>query len=249
VKVAIVNRTLARKFFHNDYPIGRTFTIDQGRKGRSAPVQIVGVTKDAAYEDLREVFPPTAFFPVTQIGEDGGAGNIEIHSASNSTGLTESIRGIVTGVNPAISMEFKTLEQQVNDTIAQERLLATLSGFFGVLALLLAVIGLYGVLAYLVTQRQKEIGIRMALGAAPGAILRLVLRDVGVLLAIGIAAGTGIALGTTRYAQKLLFGLAPRDLTTLILAAGVLAAVALFAGFLPARRASRVDPMTVLRNE
>jgi predicted permease len=248
-KVAIVNRALARKFFNSDDPVGKSFTIDAGRKGRSAPIEIIGITKDAAYSDMREEFPPTAFFPITQIDEDAGSPHFEIHTNAGFSGLTESIRGIVADVNPGISLQFKTLEQQVNDSVAQERLLATLSGFFGGLALLLAVIGLYGVLAYLVTQRQKEIGIRMALGAASGSILRLVLRDVAILLAVGIAAGSLIALATTRYAQKLLFGLAPRDLTTLAMAAGVLAIVALIAGYLPARRASRVDPMTVLRNE
>ncbi|HUK32183.1 MAG TPA: FtsX-like permease family protein, partial [Candidatus Acidoferrum sp.] len=248
-KVAIVNRTLARKFFNADNPVGRSFTIDAGRNGRSAPIQIVGITKDSAYDDVREDFPPTAFFPINQMEEDAGSPNIEVHSNPGTSGLTESIRGIVAGVNPGISLQFKTLEQQVNDSVAQERLLATLSGFFGGLALLLAVIGLYGVLAYLVTQRQKEIGIRMALGAASGSILRLILRDVAILLAVGIAAGCVIALATTRFAQRLLFGLAPRDLTTLALAAGILAIVALIAGYLPARRASRVDPMTVLRNE
>jgi putative ABC transport system permease protein len=249
MKVAIVNRALARKFFNNDNPVGRSFTIDAGRKGRSAPIQIVGVTKSSAYSDTREDFPPTAFFPITQMEEDAGSPNIEVHSNPGTSGLTDPIRGIVVGVNPGISLQFKTLEQQVNDSVAQERLLATLSGFFGGLALLLAVIGLYGVLAYLVTQRQKEIGIRMALGAASGSILRLILRDVASLLAVGIAAGCVIALATTRFAQKLLFGLASRDLTTLFMAALILAVVAFIAGYLPARRASRVDPMTVLRNE
>ncbi|HEV3220619.1 MAG TPA: ABC transporter permease [Candidatus Acidoferrales bacterium] len=249
MKVAIVNRVLARKFFNNDDPVGRSFTIDAGRNGRSAPVEIVGITKDAAYDDLRHDFPPTAFFPITQVEEDAGSPNIEIHTSAGVPGLMESIRGIVAGINPAISLQFRTLEQQVDDSVAQERLLATLSGFFGGLALLLAVIGLYGVLAYLVTQRQKEIGIRMALGAAAGSILRLVLRDVAILLAVGIAAGSILAVATTRFAQKLLFGLEARDVKTLILAAGILAVVALIAGYLPARRASRVDPMTVLRNE
>jgi putative ABC transport system permease protein len=249
LKVAIVNRTLARKFFNDDNPVGRSFTIDADRKGRSAPIQIVGISKDAAYDDLRQDFPPTAFFPVSQMDEHWGSPIIEIHTSSSSIGLTETLRGIVVGVNPAISIQFRTLEQQVNDSVSQERLLATLSGFFGGLALLLAVIGLYGVLAYLVTQRQKEIGIRMALGASPGAILLLVMRDVAILLIVGISAGTGVALATVRYAQKLLFGLPPRDLTTLILAASALATVALIAGYLPARRASRVDPMAVLRNE
>ncbi len=248
-QVAIVNQTLARKFFNEDFPIGKSFTMDEGPKGKSAPIQIVGIVKDAAYIELREAFPPTAFFPMTQI--EGGSGSpwFEVRTNSNPSGLAESVQGVIASINPAITLQFRTLEEQVNDSMKQERLLATLSGFFGALALLLAVIGLYGVLAYLVTQRQKEIGIRMALGAAPGSILRLVLRDVAILLAVGIAAGTALALATTHYAQKLLFGLAPHDMTTMFLAAAILAGVALIAGYLPARRASRVDPMTVLRNE
>jgi len=135
----------------------------------------------------------------------------------------------------------------VNHSIIRERLLALLSGFFGGLALLLAMIGLYGTLSYLVSQRQAEFGIRMALGAQPGAILLLVIKDVLVVLCGGLAIGLCIALATVRVLQNLLFGLPPRDAITLAAAACILSVVAFIAGYLPARRASRVDPMVALR--
>jgi ABC-type antimicrobial peptide transport system permease subunit len=137
----------------------------------------------------------------------------------------------------------------LNVSFVQQRLLALLSGFFGALALLLAMIGLYGTFSYLVMQRQTEFGIRMALGAQPGSILALVMRDVITLLAGGLAAGILISLAATRVLQQMLFGLGPRDPTTMFLAAGVLSTVALIAGYLPARRAARIDPMETLRHE
>jgi ABC-type antimicrobial peptide transport system permease subunit len=152
-------------------------------------------------------------------------------------------------VNSAIPLEFNTLAEQVNDSLVQERLLALLSGLFGALALVLAMIGLFGTFSYLVTQRQTEFGIRMALGATPGSILGLVMRDLVTVLASGLAAGILISLAATRVLQQMLFGLGPRDPTTILLAAGVLTAVALIAGYLPARRATKVDPMVALRYE
>ena len=152
-------------------------------------------------------------------------------------------------VNSAIPLEFHVLADQVNDSLVQERLVGLLSAFFGVLALLLAIIGLYGTFNYLVTQRQTEFGIRMALGAQAGSILRLVIRDVVTVLAGGLTAGILISLAGTRVLQQMLFGLGPRDATTMLLAAGVLTAVAMLAGYLPARRATKVDPMVALRYE
>jgi ABC-type antimicrobial peptide transport system permease subunit len=152
-------------------------------------------------------------------------------------------------VNRAIPLEFHTLADQVNDSLAQERLLALLSGFLGALALILAMIGLYGTFSYLVTQRQTEFGVRMALGAEPSAILALVMRDLMAVLSGGLVAGILISLAATRVLQQMLYGLTPRDATTMFLAAGVLSAVALLAGYIPARRATTVDPMTTLRQE
>ena len=152
-------------------------------------------------------------------------------------------------MNKGISLDFHTLAGQVDDSLVQERMLAMLSGFFGFLALLLAMLGLYGALSFLVHQRQVEFGVRMALGAQPGSILRLVMRDVGAILLIGVVAGVGISLAATRVLQRLLFGLGPRDTVTMIAAVVVLSAVALVAGYLPARRATKVDPMVALRYE
>jgi ABC-type antimicrobial peptide transport system permease subunit len=159
------------------------------------------------------------------------------------------VQEAVAGVSKAIPLEFHTLAEQVDDSLVQERLLATLSSFFGGLALLLAMIGLYGALSYLVAQRQPEFGIRMALGAPRASILRLVMRDVVIVLAGGLTTGVCLALATVGVLQKMLFGLAPHDFFTFIAAIGVLSAVAIAAGYLPARRATRVDPMVALRYE
>ena len=152
-------------------------------------------------------------------------------------------------VNKEIPLEFRSLSQQVNDSILQERLLATLSSFFGGLAVLLAVIGLYGAISYLVTLRRIEFGIRSALGAQPVSILQLVMRDVAVVLLAGLAAGVALSLVTLQLLEKMLFGLAPHDAFTICVSIAVFSAIALVAGFVPARRAMRVDPMVALRYE
>jgi ABC-type antimicrobial peptide transport system permease subunit len=174
---------------------------------------------------------------------------LELHTAIPPSRLIAPVLAAVAGVSSAIPLEFHTLADQVNDSLVQERLSALLSGFFGALALILAMIGLYGTFSYLVTQRQTEFGVRMALGAEPASILALVMRDLIAVLAGGLVAGILISLAATRVLQQMLFGLAPRDATTMFLAAGVLSAVALLAGYIPARRATRVDPMTTLRQE
>jgi putative ABC transport system permease protein len=248
-QVAIVNESFARRFFSTANPIGKTFRV-QADPGKPAPaVQIVGVVKDSKYESLREDTYATVFSPITQIPESFEFVNFTVRTATPPSGLALAIQDAIAKVNKSIPLEFRTLAQQVDDSVVQERLLATLSAFFGALALLLAAVGLFGALSYLVSQRRIEFGIRMALGAQPASILRLVLTDLTVVLLGGVAAGLAISLAVVGVLRKLLFGLAPRDPLTMTFAVGLLAAVAFLAAYLPARRAMRADPMAALRYE
>jgi putative ABC transport system permease protein len=247
--VAIVNETLARAFFPNGDALGKYFRVQEDPGKPAPPIQIVGLVKDAKYQSLREEAHATAYFPVAQIPEDSPEQVFELRTAARPSALVPSVQEAVARVSKAIPLEFHTLAEQVDDSLVGERLLATLSTFFGALALLLAMIGLYGALSHVVTQRQPEFGIRMALGAPRGSILRLVMGDVVTVLAGGLATGACLALATVGVLEKLLFGLAPHDSFTFLAAMGVLSAVAVVAGYLPARRAMRVDPMVALRYE
>jgi putative ABC transport system permease protein len=249
-RVAIVNQTLARLFYPNRDALGKYFRVSGGPDSASTQqVQIVGVVQDSKYISLREAYLPFAYVPLAQAPFIPEGSSFEIRTAADPTSMIGSVREAIGSQNKSASLRFVTLSQQVENSLVPERLLATLSGFFGGLALLLTGIGLYGVMAYLVTRRTHEIGIRMALGAQPGSILRLVLRDSAVLLAAGIAAGLGVAFWITRFVQHLLFGLTTTDVETLALAVGVLVAVSFVATYLPARRAMKVDPMVALRYE
>jgi len=193
-RVAIVNEILARTFFPNGDALGKYFRVHPDPGKPAPPIQIVGLAKDAKYESLREEAHATAYFPVAQLPEDAEEQVFELRTAARPSTLIPSVQEAVAGVSKAIPLEFHTLAEQVDDSLVQERLLATLSTFFGALALLLAMIGLYGALSYFVAQRQPEFGIRMALGAPRGSILRLVMRDVVIVLAGGLAAGVCLAL-------------------------------------------------------
>jgi putative ABC transport system permease protein len=260
-RVAIVNQTFARRFFPGLNPVGRAYL--EGAP-TVQPVEVVGLVEDSKYFSLREENLPTAFLPLNQPYELGfeDRDTLELRTAIPPSRLIVPVLAAVAEVNRAIPLEFHTLADQVNDSLAQERLLALLSGFFGALALIMAMIGLYGTFTYLVTQRQKEFGMRMALGAEPASILSLVMRDLVAVLSGGLVAGILISLAATRVLQQMLFGLTPRGagipaikppdntaITTMFLAAGVLSAVALLAGYIPARRATRVDPISTLRQE
>jgi predicted permease len=246
--VVIVNQTLARRFFPGLDPVGKTFRImEKGKPG--PPIEVVGIVRDSKYQSAREEASPIAFFPAAQIPGHSAEETFELRTSIRPSALVSAVQAAVGEVNKQIPLEFHTLAEQVNDSMIQERMLALLSGFFGALALLLAMIGLYGTLSYLVAQRHTEFGIRMALGAEPGSILRLVLRNVISVLVVGIVAGLAISLAATRILRELLFGLGPRDTVTMVAAVAVLSVVALIAGYLPARRATRVNPMVALRNE
>jgi putative ABC transport system permease protein len=173
---------------------------------------------------------------------------ISVRAAGGSPALlTKSLAAALTGVNKDIAITFRALSEQVNASLIQERIVAMLSGFFGGLALLLAGLGLYGVTSCAVSRRRTEIGIRMALGAAPGGVVRMVLRRVAVLVGIGVALGAGISVWASRFVTALLYGLQPRDPATLVLAALVLSLIGAMAGWIPARHAARIDPARVLR--
>jgi predicted permease len=247
--VAIINQTFSHRFFPHLNPVGRIFRMN-GMPGKKA-FEVVGLIEDFKFVSLREKAHAVAFLPFNQLPTVllDTPKTLELRTAIPPSALVAPVRAAVAEVNSAIPLEFHTLAEQVNDSLMQERLLALLSGLFGALALLLAMIGLYGTFSYLVTQRQSEFGIRMALGATPGSILGLVMRDIIAVLAGGMVAGVLISLAATRVLQQMLFGLGPRDATTMFLAAGVLTAVALLAGYLPARRATKVDPMAALRHE
>jgi predicted permease len=246
-QVAVINQTLARKFFAGLNPLGRTFRVEGEARKLEPPVEVVGIVKDAKYESVREDTYPTVFRPLTQVPTGGIT--LEIRTAVAAAAVVPAIQQLIARVNTEIPIEIHTLAAQVDDSLTRERLLAALSAFFGALALLLAMIGLYGTLSYLVTGRRVEFGIRMALGASSRSILGLVMRDVAALVAGGVAAGIAISLVTGRLLGAMLFGLQPRDPATMAMAAGLLAAVSLAASFLAARRATKVDPMSALRHE
>ena len=247
-KVAIVNLAFARKFFGSVNPLGHA--IHKGPNLRPGPpMEIVGIVADSDYRSLREKKPPTAFFPIQQYPEREGKVIFEVRTAGRLAGLENTVERAVASVNREIPLEFNTLERLVDDAMVQERLLAMLSVFFGAVALLLAMIGLYGTVNYRVTLRRSEFGIRMALGAQASGILRLVIRDVAIILLVGEAAGISISLAAATALRSLLFGLGPRDAATVAGAALLLGCAALLAGYLPARRAARVDRMVALKFE
>ena len=248
-QVAIVNQTLARKFFGDANVLGKTFRRFATATELGEPFLVVGVARDAKYDSLRTPYPPTVYFPLSQIPAPSARFFLEVRTALAPSQLAAPVEQAIVGVNRSAAIQFTTLAQQVDDSLTQERLLATLSGFFGALALLLAMIGFYGVLGYVFLQRQKEIGIRVALGAQRGSILRLVMGEVAKLLFAGVLAGLAMTSVATRFVQSLLFDLGARDAGTFAMTAGLLAAAALAAGYFPVRRALRVNPVVALRYE
>jgi predicted permease len=251
--IAIVNQTFARKFLNGASPIGHTVAIGGAGPGAEPPREIVGVVGDAVYRALREPVPPTVYVPLAQLDESRrpapASMSVSVRSATgNPALLARSVSAAITGVNRDLALTFRPLVDQVNASLTQERIVAMLAGFFGALALLLAAIGLYGVTSYAVSRRRTEIGIRMALGAAPGGVVRMVLSRVTLLVVIGVAVGGALSLWASKFVETLVYGLEPRDPVTLAGAAVVLAAVGAIAGWLPAHRASRIDPAEVLRD-
>jgi putative ABC transport system permease protein len=246
--VVIVNEAYARKFLNGQNPLGKRVHVSGSPSRPAVSREIVGYTQDAFYRNLRQAVPPTIYIPLGQQPEMRPAISISVRAAIGSPALlTRGVAGALNRTSPGLAITFRPLAEQVHSSLTQERLVAKLSGFFGALALLLAGIGLYGVTSYAVSRRRTEIGIRMALGAAPSSVVRMVLGRVAWLVSAGVAAGAVVTLWAAAFVSTLLFGLTPRDPVTLVAAVLVLAAIGGVAGWLPAWRASRIDPARVLR--
>jgi predicted permease len=251
--VILVNQAFAKKFLNGASPLGHTVTIGGGTPFAQPPREVVGVVADAVYRSLREPVPATMYIPLAQHIDDRrpppAAIAISVRPRSGEPALVaRSVGAAIANVDKDLALTFRPLADQVNASLTQERVVAMLSGFFGGLALLLAGLGLYGVTSYAVSRRRTEIGIRMALGAAPTGVVRLVLSRVTMLVAIGVIVGAGASVWASKFVATLLYGLEPRDPVTLVGASITLAAVGALAGWLPARRASRIDPAEVLRD-
>jgi putative ABC transport system permease protein len=248
-KVAIVNETFARKLLNGANPIGQRFRIEATPSDPETVYEIVGLVKDTKYTDLREEFGPIAFLARSQDPRPGSSGLFLIRSNLPQAEITAAVKRVLVEANPDINIKFQGFKTIIEESLLRDRLMATLSGFFGVLALLLASIGLYGILSYGVASRTKEIGIRMALGAQSRGVRALILREALLLVLVGLAVGLPVVVGITRFASTLLFGLTPTDPLSLSLAGLALLVVSLVAGYLPARRATNVDPLVALRYE
>ena len=248
-KVAIVNQEFARKILGTENPVGRTFKIQVYQGETQHEYEIVGLMANAKYYDLRQEFDPVAFYPQLQDDHPGNYGSIIVRSSGSLEPVTDALRRSMIEMNPDITIDFRSLNEEIKNGLLKERLLAMLSGFFGLLAAVLATVGLYGVMAYMVARRTNEIGIRMALGAAPSQMLAMVLSEAGRLLCIGVVAGIILALAVGRWAASLLFALKPYDPAIMGMACLGLAIVAVLASTVPARRAAKLQPMVALREE
>ena len=247
-RVGLINQTMAQYYFGKENPIGRQITDTYPDNVTS--FEVVDVVADAKYNNMREKTPRRFYVPTFNPIIPVGSAYYIIRTFANPTSVAEAVRREITSVDKTLSVtKLNTLVDLVDDSLVRDRLIATLSSFFGALALVLASIGLYGVMSFAVARRTNEIGVRIALGAPRGNVIWLVLRETLILVAIGISIGLPVALAASRVISSRLFGLSPNDPLTIVVAALVLAMVASLAGFIPARRASHVDPVVALRYE
>ncbi len=248
--VLIVNQAFIRKYIGAAEPIGKLVHVMPEPQYPERTYQIVGTIPDTRYSDLREDPPPSAFVPAAQLPVDAQRAGVAIMIASgNAADAITAVRRTLEAKYPSMTLQFFNFQQQIRDQLVGERMMATLSGFFGGLAALLVVVGLYGVLSYFITQRRNEIGIRIALGAKRGQVIALVMRDTAAMLLAGIFLGTGLALLAGQAATTMLFGLKPYDLATLVFAIVLLAVIGILASLLPALEASNLDLVSALRAE
>jgi len=251
-KVAVVNEAFARKFNLGRNAVGKRMSMGGPKEGEGTPqldIEIVGLVQDAKYSEVKDAIPPQFFVPYRQ-DKEAGSMFFYARTSLDAEGLLGDAQRVVARLDPNLPLDdLRTLRQQVQENVFMDRFVSVLSAAFAILATLLAAIGLYGVLAYTLAQRTREIGLRMALGAAPGRIRKMVLRQTALMTLVGGILGLMAALGLGRAARSLLFQLKGYDPAVLIAAAVILALVALAAGFLPAHRASRIEPMRALRYE
>jgi predicted permease len=247
--VLIVNETFVRQFLGGGNPVGKIIRTNAEPHYPETQYEIVGMVKDTKYGGLRDEIPPEAFAPAQQYPDKDYYTNVFIRFSSSPTAVISAAREKLSQLYPAMRLEFHIYQAEIQNGLVRERLMALLSGFFGALAALLAMIGLYGVISYIIAMRRNEIGIRMALGATRQDVIGIVLRQTLFLLALGLGIGMLLAVAATSSARALLFGLGPSDPLSLIAASFFLASVALAASYWPAYRATRVDPMKALRYE
>ncbi len=247
--VAVVNQAFAGRFLPNQNPLGHRFS--SGSKFKSPGLEIVGVVEDARFGGHSEKAGPAYFVPVDQLEADSAYVNeIEIRAVGNPAGVTEEVRRTIHGIDSNLPVTtMTTLSDQVNGSLRQPRLISELTAIFGLLGLALACVGLYGVMAYNVARRTNELGIRLALGAQKGDVLRMILRQGLTMTLVGVAVGVTAALALTRFLSSLLYGVKPTDPLTFVTVSMLLTGVALVACWIPARRAAKVDPIVALRYE
>jgi predicted permease len=248
-RVAVVNETFVRRYLFGQNPIGKVIRTTAEPGYPESEYEIVGVVKDTKYIELRDPAPPISFAPADQCPNAVGGTVLFVRYSAPLPAVMSAVREKLSLVNPTMTIEFHVLESDVQNGLVRERLMALLSGFFGALAALLAMVGLYGVISYIVAMRRNEIGIRMALGASRASVIRIIVRQTLTLLGVGVGSGLVLSLAAARGANSLLYGLQANDPLTLLGAAGFLSAVALAASYIPAYRASRVEPMNALRYE
>ncbi|MFL6427983.1 MAG: ADOP family duplicated permease [Acidobacteriaceae bacterium] len=248
--VLIVNQAFVQKYFGKTPPLGRLVQVMPEPQYPARTYEVVGTIADTKYNDLRKQAEPIAFVPIDQLPETAqGPGVAMMIAAKDGPAAIAAIRRTIATKHPDMVLQFFDFQQGIRDNLVGDRMMAMLSGFFGVLAALLVVIGLYGVLSYFIAQRRNEIGIRIALGADRGRVIGLVMRDTAAMLGIGVLLGTALALMAGRAASNMLFGLKAYDAATLAFAALLLATIAVLASLLPALKASRLNPMVALRCE
>lgn len=248
-QVGVVNQTFARNYFAGQNPLGRIFYFGDGKNPHPEDrIEIVGVCKDAKYDKLRDDVPPTVYLPYLQSPSGISGMTFELRTAMPPMAIAGAVERAVAEIDPNVPVaEMRTQEEQIRMTLGTERMFAGVVGSFGLIAALLAAIGLYGVMAYAVTRRTNEIGIRLALGAARGDVQWMVLRESLWMVVAGLVVGIPAALGLTRLVQAALYGIRPNDPVSFVAAGALMIVVAGIAAWIPARRAAQVDPMRALR--